>query len=153
MKRAGEKDMHSALIGKAVMSNTPGTGWAIAQFYPERALLYYISLYISTVLTLLYLPYHQLWRGPWVLCGQSLTLCAWSVPDWSQLKSISARTDTEQNTFKCTLLKLYGCVFYTKKNVSHTFGLVQFVQPVLMKHIKWHKKIFYTRRTRQICLC
>lgn len=39
-------------------------------------------------------------------------------------------------------------MFYTKKKFSRTFGQVQFVQPVLMKHIKWHKMIFYARRTR-----
>lgn len=31
MKVGEEKDKHSALIGKAVMSNTPGADWVIVQ--------------------------------------------------------------------------------------------------------------------------
>lgn len=152
MKSGGEKGVHSALTGKAVMSNTPGTGWAIVHFQPERALLYDINLYISTVLTLLCLPYHQLWRGPWVLCGQSSTLCAWSAPDWSQLKSTSVRTDTAQNGVQdiiyCTLWTLYGCMFDTKNSHWH---LVKFS---LYSQFWWNSSIkcfSFSELDRPVC--
>lgn len=142
--------LDSALIGKAVASNTPGTSWVIVQFYPECGLLYYISLYISTVLTLLCLPYHQLRRGPWVLCGQSSTLCAWSAPDWSQLKSTSVKADSAQKEMRTQFImdyKQYMDECLTHKIFSMTFGHIQIVQCFV--GTQQHKMLFYTRKTRQ----
>lgn len=118
------------LIGKTVTFNTPGTSWVIVQFYPEWGLLYYISLYISTVLSLLCLPYHQLWRGPWVLCGQSSTPCAWSAPDWSQLKRTSVKADTAHKEMRTQFIadyKHYMDEYLTHKIFSLTFGHIQIV--------------------------
>ena len=124
-----EKEKHAALINFSVIHNTLGKGWVIVLLYLKRAVLYYISIYISTVLILVetqHLPYHQLGPGPWVLCGQSSGLCVWSGPDWSLPKNTSER-ETWMREFTITTIN------YCRADVCHIAYLQQLLLGTLNK--------------------
>lgn len=94
--------LDSALIGKAVTSNTPGASWLIVQFYPEWGLQDYISLYISTVLTFAVLTLSSIMTrslGSVRSIFNTLCLvCAWLVPTKKYLCHGRYSTKANANT-------------------------------------------------------